>query len=96
MGTLVIFEATAKPDSVESLVEFLQRHIPDTRSYDGCREIDAYLHEDGRSIVMVERWDSKEHYQKYLGWRDETGVLAEFGTLLEAPPDIRFFEYIET
>ena len=95
MSTLVILEAIAKAESVRELENFLQRHIPDTRNYDGCHDITAYLNEDGRTIVMVEHWDSKEHYQKYLAWREETGVLADLGVMLDGEPTIRFFDAID-
>lgn len=95
MGTLVILEAIAKAKSVRGLEDFLQRHIPDTRSYDGCQDITAYLNEDGRTIVMVEHWDSKEQYQKYLAWREETGVLADLGAMFDSGPTIRFFDVID-
>ncbi len=95
MGTLVILEAIAKAESVRELKDFLQRHIPDTRNYDGCQDITAYLNEDGKTIVMAEHWNSKEHYQKYLAWREETGVLAELGAMLDGEPTIRFFDAID-
>lgn len=95
MGTLVILEAIAKAESLRELEAFLKRHIPDTRSYDGCQDITAYLNEDGRTIVMVEHWDSKEHYQKYLAWREKTGVLADLGAMFDGGPTIRFFDAID-
>ena len=95
MGTLVILEAIAKTESVRELEEFLKRHLPDTRSYDGCQEITSYLNEDGKTVVIVEHWDSKEDYQKYLAWREETGVFADLGALLDHEPTIRFFDAID-
>jgi quinol monooxygenase YgiN len=74
----------------------LKRHIPDTRSYEGCQDITAYINEDDKTIVMVEHWDSKAHYEKYLAWREETGVLSDFGALLEGAPMIRFFDVLDT
>ena len=50
----------------------------------------------GKTIVMVEHWDSKAHYEKYLAWREETGVLSDFGALLEGAPMIRFFDVLDT
>ena len=40
-------------------------------------------------------WDSVEHYEKYLAWRTETGVLAELSALLEGDPNIRYFEAVD-
>ena len=46
-------------------------------------------------MIQVQRWDSKEHYQKYLAWRVETGVLGELEPLLAGEPSIRFFDPID-
>ena len=95
MGTLVILEGVAKTESIRQLEDFLKRVFPDTRSYDGCQDITAYLSEDGQTIVMVEHWISKEHYQKYLAWRKQTGVFADLTALLRDQPTIRFFDVID-
>ncbi len=95
MSTLVTLEGIAKAESVQELKDFMKRHLPDTRSYDGCQDITAYLNEDGRTMVAVEHWDSKEHYQKYLAWREETGVLADLAAMLDGEPTIRFFDPID-
>ena len=29
--------------------------------------------------MSYERWESRDHYQKYLAWRTETGVLNALG-----------------
>jgi len=50
--------------------------------------------DDGRTVVFVEHWETKADYEHYLGWRTETGVIAELVDMLEAPPSIRFFDMI--
>jgi len=91
MRTLVLLEVTAKAESVDDVIKFFRTHLPDTRSYDGCRDITVYVNDDGRSIVQVQHWDSEGHYQKYLAWRAETGVLSELESMLDGDPSIRFF-----
>ena len=95
MAILVQLEANVKPECVEELIGMIKQRFPETRAYDGCQEIIAYLNDDGHTMVFVEQWDSKEHYQKYFDWREETGVLAELGALLQDPPNIRFFDAID-
>jgi quinol monooxygenase YgiN len=92
MRTLVLLEVTAKEESVDDVIQFFRTHLPVTRSYEGCRDITVYVNEDGRSIVQVQHWDSEEHYQKYLAWRAETGVLSELESMLDGDPSIRFFQ----
>ena len=95
MSTLVLLEVTAKPECVDAVKEFFRKHLPDTRKYDGCQDVSGYEHEDGGTIIQVQRWDSKEHYQKYLAQRVESGVLAELESLLDGNPSIRFFDPID-
>ena len=92
---LVLLEAVAKPESVGTLKEMLAARLPETRAYEGCQGITPHLNDDGRTFVFVEHWDSVEHYEKYLAWRTETGVLAELSALLEDDPSIRYFEAVD-
>lgn len=91
MEILVLVEAVAKPGFVTQLVQGLEQGLPQTRSADGCHNIRTYLEDDGRTVVAVEHWQSKEHYDRYLAWRVESGAMEMLGQLLEAPPKIRFF-----
>ncbi len=95
MPTLVILEVKAKSDSLGQVKEFLAKRLPETRAFDGCQSLTPYLNEDGQTIVIVELWDSKPHYDKYLAWREETGVVAEFEALIEDEISPRFFEQID-
>ncbi len=95
MPTLVILEAKAKSDTLGQVKELLAKRLPETRAFEGCQSLTPYLNEDGQTFVIVELWDSKPQYEKYLAWREETGALAEFGALLEGEPSFRFFEPID-
>ena len=95
MTTLVTLECTVRADCMDKLIAFMQQVMPDTRNYDGCQSINPYLNEDNRTILMVEYWDSKAHYEKYLAWRQETGTLDELAEMIEGPPTIRFFEPVD-
>ena len=93
--TLVLLEVVAKPECVGQLKDMVKELFPDTRSYEGCQGVTAFLNDDGRTFVMVEHWDSKEHYEKYLAWRTETGVLTKLVSLIEGAPSIRYFETVD-
>ena len=96
MATMVLFEGKAKAETVDRLKAALPKLFPDTRRYEGCRGITAYINaDDGRTVVFVEYWDTTAHYERYLTWRTETGVVAELVGMLEAPPSIRYFEEID-
>ena len=93
--TLVLLEGVAKPETVEKLQALVKSRFPETRAFEGCQGITAFLNDDGKTFVFVEHWDSKEHYEKYYAWRDETGVIAELVGMLEAAPSIRFFDPVD-
>ncbi len=96
MSVLVLLEAQVKPEDISDMKSFMAEILPNTRAYDGCQRIDTYVNtEDTGSVVMVEHWESRAHYEKYLAWRTETGVMDKIGTMLAGPPSIRYFERID-
>lgn len=95
MGIMVVVEALPKPGRVEELQNALSLGLPASRAAEGCREIRAYLQDDGSTVIAVEHWDSKSDYEKYLAWRVESGAIKRLDTLLRAPMSIRFFEAMD-
>ncbi len=96
MATLVLLAAKARSaDAVEELKLILKQRLPETRAYDGCQGITFDLGDDGLSFVFVEYWDSTRHYEKYLAWRTETGVLKQLTDRIEGEPAIRYFEAVD-
>ena len=96
MSTVVLLEIQVRPEAVDEMKSFLKDILPDTRSYEGCQGIDVYDNlDDAENIVVYERWDSRPHYEKYLAWRTETGVVDQLGAMLVAPPSIRYFERLD-
>ncbi len=95
MSVLVQLEVAVNPGSAETLRQILADLFPDTRAYDGCIDITAYLSEDEKTVIFIENWESKEHYGKYLAWREETGSLAALGEHVQGPPNIRYFNVLD-
>ncbi len=93
MSIIIVAELPVKPGLMSELQTFMTEIISDTRSFDGCMQIDICTNpEDENSIVLVEKWDSKEHYEKYHHWRVETGGISRFSELLAGPPKRQFFD----
>ena len=93
MAVLVLLEATVKAEYVRELQGLLQQQFPAARAYDGCQGITAYVSvDDGRTLVVVQQWTSKEAHQRYMVWRRETGVQAQFASMWEGPSTVRYFE----
>lgn len=96
MSVLVLLEAQVKPEDIPDLESYIAELLPDTRAYDGCQGVDAYFNsEHTGSMVLVEHWDSRAHYEKYLAWRTETGVLDRIVAMFVRPLNTRYFERID-
>ncbi len=89
----VIVEGTVKNnDEFDALMRSI---LADTRAYDGCEGITVHRNlEESANIMLIEQWETRAHYDKYLAWREETGVLAKIVELLEGPPNIRFYSNV--
>ena len=93
MSVMIIFETRIKSKEISNMKSYLDEILPDTRAYDGFQSLDVYFNTDGTgNMVMVEFWDSRAHYEKYLNWRTETGVMDKVGAMLAEPPSIRYFD----
>jgi quinol monooxygenase YgiN len=93
MACQVFLEFRIKDGCEEQLKDYFKEILPDTREYDGC--IQLYMvrdHDDPQKIVVVEFWDTRRHYEKYLAWRQETGVMDKLATMLDSP-SWRFFDF---
>ena len=97
MSVLVLVEGPVNPEHIADMKAYMAEILPDTRAYDGCRGVDLYFNmDDPGNMVLVEYWDSRAHYEQYVGWRTETGVMAKIGAMLAGPPSIRYFEKTDT
>jgi DNA-directed RNA polymerase specialized sigma24 family protein len=77
MSVMALLEAPVKSEEISNMKSYLAEIFPATRAYEGCQAIDAYFNtEDASKMVLVEHWDSHLQYEKYLGWRTESGVMA--------------------
>ncbi len=83
MSHFVVAEFHAAPGKLDDLIAALKQALPETRAYDGCLSLDSWLDADRSTIVLTEQWVSFDHYDRYLAWRGETGVLAAAAAMLE-------------
>jgi quinol monooxygenase YgiN len=96
MSVMVLLEVQVKPEAVDEIKAAMKQALPDTRAFDGCQRVTMYSNQDDpTNMVLVEQWDSREHYEKYLAWRTETGMMDQVGAILSAPPSIRYFDKVD-
>ena len=48
--------------------------------------------DDPAKMMIVEQWDSREQYEKYLAWRTERGDVEVLESLWESPT-WRYFDF---
>lgn len=96
MSVRVLVEAKVQADRMGDFTDYIASIVDGTRSYDGCSEMTFTVDQDDpTSVVFVETWESREKYEKYFAWRQESGALDKVGPMLQAPPSLRFLEVVE-
>ena len=93
MSTAVTIDLSIAPERVTEFLAFIKEIAPDTRAYAGCQLFDIWTDQDkpGR-VLFYELWDSRDHQEKYLAWRTETGLMDKLGPFLTAPPTISYYD----
>ena len=93
VSVLVTVDLFVDPERQDELLKVFGAAFPDTRRYEGCEEITAFVDQDQPGhLLLVERWARRADHESYLEWRRETGmfdVLADFAT---AAPEFRYFD----
>ena len=68
------------PEKADEFLAVMLEAAPDTRAREGCRLFDIYVDQaDPGHFVFYEIWDSREHQEAYINWRQETGFNAIIG-----------------
>lgn len=94
MACQVLVQFHIKKDCVEKLRSWMRTILPDTRAFDGCITLHIVQdQEDSTNFVIIEQWETRSHYEKYLQWRTDTGTLAELAGMLDGDPSFKFFDY---
>ncbi len=93
MAVMVLLELTAKEGGGDGVVGAFREILPDTRKYDGFVDIVVHQNQDNKdNLVVIEKWETKAAYEKYLAWRTETGVIGQLVSACVGPPSIRYFD----
>ena len=95
MSIKVILEFQSKPGLIEELKSTFENLLGDTRRYDGCIAVQVIINQDNPlNLILLETWASRQHYEKYCGWRNETGALKVLRPLSRRP-SIRYFDNLD-
>lgn len=96
MSTNVILEFQCQSDKIEAFKSALEEALVDTRNYDGCVSVQVTVNQEAPlNLILLEVWESREHNEKYLAWRTDTGMFEALSDMLSTPPNIRYFENLD-
>lgn len=77
----------------EALLAAFAVALAETRTFDGCHQVETYVSQDDPDlIVLVEDWESRAHYEKYLAWRLENGLMDLLEPVLAGPLELRYLD----
>lgn len=76
------------------LINLLNSALVETRKYDGCEGVEAFLQEGGDGLILIEHWESKTKQEAYLKWRIDTGLVESIQPFLSSPLVIKYYEKI--
>ena len=95
MSCHVLLEFDLKPDAIDTFKALLVKHLPDARTFAG-NEYAQVIENQGTpgNIVIIEIWQTRQHFEKYLAWRAETGVLGLLAACCVSEPGVRFYETV--
>ena len=74
------------------LLALLGEALPDTRAFDGCISVETYAEQGSSSILLVEQWESKAHFEAYMKWRERTGFGDVLSPFLAADEIVRTYD----
>ena len=91
MAVIVNLQLSLQPHERNAALAFMDRILPDTRSYDGCYWLYSATNiEDESKLEIFSMWDSKDKYDSYVQWTLDTGVALEFANYLDEEPKSSF------
>ena len=73
MSITVLLSMPVIPEHTEAIKAAFKAGLPETRAFDGCQSVEVLEDIDKPgSLLLIQRWDSREDYEKYNAWRAET------------------------
>lgn len=95
MSLKVIIESTVKEGAFEQLLPFLEANLPNVRGFNGCLNVTVFFNTESRKMIFDEQWVSAEDHKKYLDTIANNGVMGELVSLIETPPEVKYFHRVD-
>ena len=77
-------------------IEELNVLLKETRAYEGCHAVYFVQNQDDPSnLEFCSKWDSRQHYENYLQWRIDSGILEDVSNRYgDGDPVWRYFDLV--
>ena len=93
MSVNVLLEIQSNPEDIDKLQSTIEHILPNTRDFDGCIEVQVVSNQDDPlNMIIIQKWKTRQHYEKYLAWRVKTGAIDALGKMLFQAPSIRYYD----
>jgi len=93
MSILAIAEFRIHPEKLEEFLGLLKAALPDTRSFEGCEELETFTNQDDPGhVLLTEKWTTRGAHEKYVAWRMEGGMMELLEPYASAPPTFAYFD----
>jgi len=81
--TVIVYLAPL-PGHYDDVVALLDQVLPEIRGGRGCLRYDVFEEAGGR-IVLIEEWESREHWQAHFSWDPILVLKRELALWVEMP-----------
>ena len=96
MSIIVLFNMSAKEESLEEIKKYFKEILPDTRSFEGCQGVHLYGNKETPTKLTIHaKWTSEEAQKKYMTWRMETGEFDKLSSMLSEPPSMQYYDIVD-
>jgi quinol monooxygenase YgiN len=96
MSILVLLEIEANDGLVDEMVRVLADSLGGTRARPGCESVTVHRDQvKPNTLLLVERWATREDDEASRAWRAGEGAIAEMGPLVAGRRVIRYFDDVE-
>lgn len=94
-ATKVILTLSVKAETKKEFMEFLDKNVPNVRSFEGCTQVKLYFDEETNEMLISENWQSKTHHGKYIEFISKNGVMQSLISFLQKEPSIKYYEALK-
>ena len=96
MSIVVLFQMSAKKESLEELLKYFKEILAETRSYEGCQGVHLYQNKETPTKLTIHaKWVSEEAQKKYIAWRMETGEFDKLSAMLAESPSMQYYNIVD-